>query len=85
MIPRFLLTLMCVCVLSGIALADDLPIKVENAWLQALPPVAEATAAYMKIRNLGRGTAETDRRFFSNRDQDPTDDHHQTSSETARK
>ena len=53
MITRFLLTLTCLCTLSGIAPADDLPIKVENAWLLALPPVAEATAAYMKIKNLG--------------------------------
>jgi periplasmic copper chaperone A len=53
MITRFLLTLIFVCFLSDIAPADNLPIKIENAWLQALPPVAEATAAYMKIRNLG--------------------------------
>jgi len=45
---------MYLCLLSRIALADDLPVKVENAWLQALPPIAEGTAAYMKIRNLGR-------------------------------
>jgi copper(I)-binding protein len=37
---------------SGSALAGDVPIRVENAWLQAVPPVAEATVAYMKIRNL---------------------------------
>jgi hypothetical protein len=53
MITRFLLTLTCVCALSQIARADDLPIKIENAWLQALPTVADATAAYMEIRNLG--------------------------------
>src|ERR1700730_16899949 len=39
---------------SRIALADDVQIKVENAWLQAIPPVAEATAAYMSIRNLSQ-------------------------------
>jgi copper(I)-binding protein len=39
---------------SRIARADDVPIKIENAWLQAVPPVAEATAAYMKIRNLSQ-------------------------------
>jgi periplasmic copper chaperone A len=39
--------------LSGVAWADDIPVKVENAWLQAVPPVAEVTAAYMRIRNLG--------------------------------
>ena len=53
MITRFLLTLTCVCALSQIAPADDLPIKIKNAWLQALPPVVDATAAYMEIRNLG--------------------------------
>ena len=46
----FLLSLFWV---SGTALADDVPIQVENAWLQAVPPVAEATAAYMRIRNRG--------------------------------
>src|SRR5260370_8297036 len=54
MITRFLLTLTYVFTLSGIALAGSLPIKIENAWVQALTPVAEATAAYMKIRNLGQ-------------------------------
>jgi periplasmic copper chaperone A len=39
---------------SRIALADNVQIKVENAWLQAIPPVAEATAAYMSIRNLSQ-------------------------------
>ena len=39
---------------SRIALADDVQIKVENAWLQAIPPVAEDTAAYMSIRNLSQ-------------------------------
>jgi periplasmic copper chaperone A len=53
MITRFLLALTYLCTLSNIALGEDLPIKIENAWLRALPPVAEATAAYMRIRNLG--------------------------------
>ena len=53
MITRFLLTLTYVFTLSEVARADNLPIKIENAWLQALPTVAETTAAYMKIRNLG--------------------------------
>jgi len=39
---------------SRAALADGIPIKIENAWLQAVPPVAEATAAYMKIINLSQ-------------------------------
>ncbi len=37
----------------GGAFADDAPIRIENAWLQAVPPVAEATAAYMRIENHG--------------------------------
>jgi len=52
MITRFVVLFLC-CV-SRAALGDGLPIKVEDAWLQALPPVAEATAAYMKISNLGQ-------------------------------
>jgi periplasmic copper chaperone A len=51
---RFLFSLTCLCTFSEIAFADRLPIEIENAWLQALPPVAEATAAYMKIKNLGQ-------------------------------
>ena len=39
---------------SRAVLADGIPIKIENAWLQAVPPVAEATAAYMKIINLSQ-------------------------------
>src|ERR1700732_1599583 len=42
------------CVSS--ATADGVPIQVENAWLRAVPPVAEATAAYMKIRNLSQSS-----------------------------
>ena len=51
------LTLFFFCCVSGVALAD-VPIKVENAWLQAVPPVAEVTAAYMKIRNLGQSALQ---------------------------
>jgi periplasmic copper chaperone A len=47
------LVLLILCCVSRAASADNLPIKIENAWLQALPTVAEATAAYMKIKNLG--------------------------------
>jgi periplasmic copper chaperone A len=49
--PLLLLFFCCGC---KAALADDVPVKVENAWLQAIPPVAEATAAYMRIRNLSQ-------------------------------
>jgi periplasmic copper chaperone A len=48
------LVLFFLCSVVGVARGDDLPIKVENAWLQAVPPVAEATAAYMRIRNLSQ-------------------------------
>ena len=50
----WLLLLVFFCCLSRAALADDIPVKVENAWLQAVPPVAEATAGYMRIRNLSK-------------------------------
>jgi periplasmic copper chaperone A len=52
----WLLLLLFFCCVSKTALADDVPIKVENAWLQGVPPVAEATAAYMKIRNLSQSS-----------------------------
>ena len=55
MITRIILSLLYVCCVSPIARADSLPIKIENAWMQAVPPVADTTAAYMKIINLGQG------------------------------
>jgi periplasmic copper chaperone A len=48
------LVLFLLCFVSRAIWADDVPITVENAWLQAVPPVADATAAYMRIRNLGQ-------------------------------
>ncbi|HTC13369.1 MAG TPA: copper chaperone PCu(A)C [Chthoniobacterales bacterium] len=53
-VPNLHLLLLFFCCVSRAALADDAPVKVENAWLQAVPPVAEATAAYMSIRNLSQ-------------------------------
>jgi periplasmic copper chaperone A len=47
------LVLLFLCGLLGTAFASDAPIQVENAWVQAVPPVAEVTAAYMRIKNLG--------------------------------
>jgi periplasmic copper chaperone A len=41
------------CCFSPIAVAGSTPVRIEGAWMQAVPPVAEATAAYMKITNLG--------------------------------
>ena len=48
------LVLLFLCSVSKVSLADGVPIRIENAWLQAVPPVAEATAAYMRIRNLSQ-------------------------------
>jgi copper(I)-binding protein len=48
------LLLWSLCCVANAAWADGFPIKVENAWLQAVPPVAEATAAYMRFRNLSQ-------------------------------
>jgi periplasmic copper chaperone A len=48
------LLLLFFCGFPEAGLADGLPIKIENAWLQGVPPVAEATAAYMRIRNLSQ-------------------------------
>jgi periplasmic copper chaperone A len=33
-------------------LSDSVPVKIERAWIQAVPPVSDATVAYMKITNL---------------------------------
>ena len=52
MIGRLILLLLC-CI-SLVATAGNASIRIEGAWLQAVPPVAEATAAYMKITNLGQ-------------------------------
>lgn len=43
-------------VLFATAFADRLPIKIEKAWLQAVPPVASDTAAFMTIQNLGQSS-----------------------------
>ncbi len=49
----------------SVAKADDQPVKIERAWLQAVPQVASATAAYMTIKNVSpapltlvKGTSE---------------------------
>jgi copper(I)-binding protein len=48
-----LLALYLLCILPQIFFADSPFIKIENAWVQAIPPVSDTTAAYMKITNLG--------------------------------
>src|SRR5438270_1739675 len=35
--------------------SDSVPLKIENAWIQAVPPVSDTTAAYMKSINLSTG------------------------------
>jgi periplasmic copper chaperone A len=40
---------------SEILFGDNLPLRIEKAWIQAVPAVSEATAAYMKITNLSAG------------------------------
>jgi copper(I)-binding protein len=47
------LVLLFLCGVFGTAFAGNAPIQVENGWVQAVPPVAEVTAAYMRIKNLG--------------------------------
>jgi len=47
------LVFLVLCCISPTALAGSKPVKIEGAWMQAVPPIAEATAAYMKITNIG--------------------------------
>jgi copper(I)-binding protein len=53
-VPITHLHLLFFCCFSTATLAEDVSVKFENAWLQAVPPIAEATAAYMRIRNLSQ-------------------------------
>ncbi|MGC3988510.1 MAG: copper chaperone PCu(A)C [Chthoniobacteraceae bacterium] len=39
---------------SFVAKGDELPLKVSQAWVQAVPPVASATAAFFAIENTGK-------------------------------
>src|SRR5215469_4894417 len=47
-----LLALFSLCVSSQLNFADNAVIKVERAWIQAVPQVSDTTAAYMRIINL---------------------------------
>jgi periplasmic copper chaperone A len=38
--------------------AQELPLKVEGAWMQAVPDSSSATAAYMTLTNLGKTPLE---------------------------
>jgi copper(I)-binding protein len=40
---------------TGPIFADKVPVKIEQAWIQAVPPVSDTTAVYMKITNLSAG------------------------------
>jgi len=54
MLKKFLSLLISLSFLVTDGLADKLLIKIEGAWIQAVPPAAEATAAYMTIHNTGQ-------------------------------
>lgn len=51
---------LCILALAGAfaahcqASAQDFPIKIEKAWVRAVPPVSEDTAAYMILINTGK-------------------------------
>ena len=45
----FTILILCLASLS----AQQLPLKVEGAWIQAVPDVSSATAAYLTLANLG--------------------------------
>ena len=47
------LTLAALLGVHAPAADHDFPIKVEKAWVRAVPPVAEDTAAYMILTNTG--------------------------------
>lgn len=50
-----LLIAFAVLLLRPLALsAQELPLKVEGAWMQAVPDVSETTAVYLTLTNLGK-------------------------------
>jgi copper(I)-binding protein len=50
-----LLITFAILLLRSLALsAQELPLKVEGAWMQAVPDISETTAVYMKLTNLGK-------------------------------
>ena len=48
----FLLPLFALSALAQPVVSDNAPLKIEKAWIQAVPEVSDATAAFMKITNL---------------------------------
>jgi copper(I)-binding protein len=50
-----LLIAFAILLLRPLALsAQELPLKVEGAWMQAVPDVSETTAVYLTLTNLGK-------------------------------
>jgi copper(I)-binding protein len=54
MIKTLLTLLTCVYFLVTTSYAENSQVKIENAWLQAIPSVSSDTAAFMRIHNLGQ-------------------------------
>jgi copper(I)-binding protein len=54
MIKTLTALLTCVYFLVTTSYAQNPQVKIENAWLQALPSVSADTAAFMRIHNLGQ-------------------------------
>ena len=52
----FLLTLFALSASAQPVASDHSPLKIEKAWIQAVPEVSDATAAYMRITNLSTST-----------------------------
>ena len=48
----FMLALFALSASAQLVVSDNAPLKIEKAWIQAVPEVSDATAAYMKIINL---------------------------------
>ena len=48
----FLLTLLALSASAQPVASDNSLLKIEQAWVQAVPEVSDATAAYMRITNL---------------------------------
>jgi periplasmic copper chaperone A len=51
----FMLTLFAFSASAQPVVSDNSPLKIEKAWVQAVPEVSDATAAYMRITNFSSG------------------------------
>ena len=54
MIKTLITLLTCVYFLVTTSYAENPQVKIENAWLQAVPSVSPDTAAFMRIHNFGQ-------------------------------